>query len=62
MLIFQALEAEAVMGKFNFVYGEISKALVSMPFEELGISDEEREQVIYLFLHLKYIYIYIMNE
>lgn len=43
--IYLALEAEAVMGKFNRVYGEVSQALVGMPFDELGISDEEREQV-----------------
>lgn len=43
----QALESEAVMGRFHSVYERLSQALEGMPYDELGISDEEKEQVIY---------------
>lgn len=41
----QALESEAVMGRFHSVYERLSQALEGMPYDELGISDEEKEQV-----------------
>lgn len=41
----QALESEAVMRRFHSVYEKLSHALDGMPYEELGISDEEKEQV-----------------
>ena len=33
------------MVRFHSVYAKISRALDGMPYEELGISDEEKEQV-----------------
>ncbi|CAI9117092.1 OLC1v1018422C1 [Oldenlandia corymbosa var. corymbosa] len=43
--IYLAIEAEAMMGRFHYVYGKISRALDGMPYDELGISEEEKEQV-----------------
>ncbi|XP_042507907.1 U-box domain-containing protein 15-like [Macadamia integrifolia] len=43
--IFLAFEGEAVMGRFRATYDKINQALEGMPYEELGISDEVREQV-----------------
>ncbi|XVF63534.1 hypothetical protein PTKIN_Ptkin09bG0094400 [Pterospermum kingtungense] len=43
--IYLALESEAVMIKFHTVYQKLSKALEELPFHELDISDEVREQV-----------------
>ncbi|XP_009802470.1 U-box domain-containing protein 15-like [Nicotiana sylvestris] len=43
--IYLALESEAVMGRFHSVYERLSQALEGMPYDELGISDEEKEQV-----------------
>nr|XP_016504033.1 PREDICTED: U-box domain-containing protein 15-like [Nicotiana tabacum] len=42
--IYLALESEAVMGRFYSVYERLSQALEGMPYDELGISDEEKEQ------------------
>lgn len=41
----QALESEAVIRRYHSVYEKLSQALDGMPCEELGISDEEKEQV-----------------
>ena len=46
---FQALESEAVLGRFRTVYEKMNSALDGMPYAELGISDEVMEQV--LFMH-----------
>ncbi|KAL3514864.1 hypothetical protein ACH5RR_027581 [Cinchona calisaya] len=43
--IYLALDTEAIMGRFHSVYTKISEALDGMPYEEPGISDEEKEQV-----------------
>ncbi|KAI4336700.1 hypothetical protein L6164_015193 [Bauhinia variegata] len=43
--IYLALENEAVMIKFRSVYEELSKVLDASPWEELGISDEVKEQL-----------------
>ncbi|XP_058090639.1 U-box domain-containing protein 15 [Magnolia sinica] len=43
--IYLALESEAVMGRFHAVYEKMSQALDCMPYNEIGISDEVREQV-----------------
>lgn len=41
----QALESEAVMIRFHSVYEKISQALDGMPYAEVGISEEVKEQV-----------------
>lgn len=46
----QALESEAVMGRFHIVYEMIKQALDGMPYDQLGISDEVKEQVRHLLL------------
>ncbi|CAL9084050.1 unnamed protein product [Musa textilis] len=43
--IYLALEGEAVMVRFHMVYEKLNHALDGMPYEELGISDEVKEQV-----------------
>lgn len=43
--IYLAFETEAIMVRFHSVYAKISRALDGMPYEELGISDEQKEQV-----------------
>lgn len=46
------------MGRFHMVYEKIKESLDGMPYEQLGITDEVKEQVgllvlfLYLFLHL----------
>ena len=42
---FQALESEAVLGRFRAVYEKMNSALDGMPYAELDISDEVTEQV-----------------
>ena len=39
------LESEAVMGRFYTVYDKLNQVLDEMPYEELGISVEVKEQV-----------------
>ncbi|KAI4973111.1 hypothetical protein ZWY2020_028819 [Hordeum vulgare] len=41
----EALESEAVLGRFRTVYEKMNSALDGMPHAELGISDEVTEQV-----------------
>lgn len=41
----QSLETEAVMITFRKVYEKLSQAFDGVPFDELGISDEVKEQV-----------------
>ncbi|KAJ4964613.1 hypothetical protein NE237_016462 [Protea cynaroides] len=43
--IYLAFEGEAVMGRFHSTYEKINKALEGIPYDELCISDEVREQV-----------------
>ncbi|KAK3122001.1 hypothetical protein QOZ80_8BG0663820 [Eleusine coracana subsp. coracana] len=43
--IFLALESEAVLTKFRNVYEKMHGALNGMPYDELAISDEVKEQV-----------------
>ncbi|XP_015695819.1 U-box domain-containing protein 15 [Oryza brachyantha] len=43
--IFLALESEAVLGRFRSVYERMNSALDGMPYSELAISDEVKEQV-----------------
>ncbi|WOK99802.1 U-box domain-containing protein 15-like [Canna indica] len=51
--IYLALESEAVMGRFRTVYEMINQALDGIPYEELGISDEVKEQVELMSLQLR---------
>jgi hypothetical protein len=39
------LESEAVLGRFRAVYEKMNLALDGMPYSEIGISDEVKEQV-----------------
>ncbi|OAY67439.1 U-box domain-containing protein 15, partial [Ananas comosus] len=43
--IYLALESEAVVGRFRMVYDNLNQALDGMPYDELGVSDEVKEQV-----------------
>uniref|UniRef100_A0A0E0LFV5 RING-type E3 ubiquitin transferase n=1 Tax=Oryza punctata TaxID=4537 RepID=A0A0E0LFV5_ORYPU len=43
--IYLTLESEGVMGRFRGVYEKINMALDGMPYGELGVSDEVKEQV-----------------
>ncbi|XP_037461400.1 U-box domain-containing protein 15-like [Triticum dicoccoides] len=43
--IFLSLESEAVQGRFRAVYEKINVALDGMPYSDIGISDEVKEQV-----------------
>ncbi|KAL3619802.1 hypothetical protein CASFOL_034714 [Castilleja foliolosa] len=51
--IYLALESEAMMVRFHAVYDNISQAIDGMPYEELGISEEQKEQVELLRMQLK---------
>ncbi|PAN22262.1 hypothetical protein PAHAL_4G007400 [Panicum hallii] len=43
--IFLALESEAVLARFQAVYEMMNHALDGMPYSEIGISDEVKEQI-----------------
>ncbi|TMW87610.1 hypothetical protein EJD97_019719 [Solanum chilense] len=43
--IYLAIESEAVMRRFCSVYERLSQALENIPYDDFGISDEEKEQV-----------------
>ncbi|XP_073121071.1 U-box domain-containing protein 15-like [Henckelia pumila] len=51
--IYLALESEGMMVKFHDVYEKISRAVEGMPYDELGVSEEEREQVELLRVQLR---------
>ncbi|KAJ7966970.1 RING-type E3 ubiquitin transferase [Quillaja saponaria] len=51
--IYLALENEAVMIKFRTVYEKLSHAFDTLPSEELGISDEVKEQLDLMCLQLR---------
>ncbi|KAL9144170.1 hypothetical protein ABFS82_14G280200 [Erythranthe guttata] len=51
--IYLALESEAMMVRFHGVYDHISQAVEGMPYEELRISEEEKEQVELLCVQLR---------
>lgn len=51
--IFLALESEAVMSRFHEVYDKINQALNELPYENLGISEEVKEQVELMHMQLK---------
>ncbi|KAK6946527.1 Armadillo [Dillenia turbinata] len=43
--IYLALESEAIMCRFHAVYDKLYQALDALPYDELGISEEVKEQV-----------------
>ncbi|KAF8405535.1 hypothetical protein HHK36_010442 [Tetracentron sinense] len=51
--IYLAFESEVVMGRFHAVYDTVNRALDDMSFEDLGISDEVKEQVELMRVQLK---------
>ncbi|BAF20547.2 Os06g0726900 [Oryza sativa Japonica Group] len=51
--IYLTLESEAVMGRFRGVYEKMNMALEGMPYAELGVSDEVKEQVELISAQLK---------
>ncbi|KAH0684969.1 hypothetical protein KY285_021706 [Solanum tuberosum] len=51
--LYLALESEAVIRRFHSVYEKLSQTLDGMPYEELGISDEEKEQVELMIIQFK---------
>lgn len=51
--IYLTLESEAVMGKFDAVHDKLSQALDDIPYVELGISIEVKEQVQLMRMQLK---------
>ncbi|XP_015893053.3 U-box domain-containing protein 15 isoform X1 [Ziziphus jujuba] len=51
--IYLALESEAVMGRFQAVYDKLNQVLDEMPYNELGISVEVKEQVELMHKQLK---------
>lgn len=55
---FQAMESEGVMIRFQGVYDKMSQAFDGVPCEELGISDEVKEQVCF-FLQVPF-YIFLI--
>lgn len=51
--LYLALESEAVMSRFHAVYDKLNLALEGMPYDELGISVEVKEQVELMRMQLK---------
>ncbi|KAL5706178.1 U-box domain-containing protein 15 [Ranunculus cassubicifolius] len=51
--IYLAIEGEMIMGRFHAVYDKLNQALDGMPYNELGIADEVKEQVELLRTQLK---------
>ena len=51
-ILIQALENEAVMARFHRANEKLSQALEDLPYEELGVSEEVKEEVCTLLLSL----------
>ncbi|XP_059654169.1 U-box domain-containing protein 15 [Cornus florida] len=51
--IYLAYESEVVVGRFHAVYDKLNEALKDIPYEELGISEEVKEQVELMHKQLK---------
>ncbi|XP_072968452.1 U-box domain-containing protein 15 [Typha angustifolia] len=51
--IYLALESEAVTARFRAIYDKVNQALDGMPYDDLGVSDEVKEQVELMNLQLK---------
>ncbi|XP_068639290.1 LOW QUALITY PROTEIN: U-box domain-containing protein 15-like [Aristolochia californica] len=51
--IYLVLENEAVMGRFHGIYDRLRQALEGMPYDEMEISDEVKEQIEFMRVQLK---------
>nr|GLL30484.1 U-box domain-containing protein 15 [Ipomoea trifida] len=51
--IYLALENGAILGKFHDVYDKLNHALSEMPYAELGISDQVKQQMDEILMQLK---------
>ncbi|GAV63479.1 U-box domain-containing protein/KAP domain-containing protein, partial [Cephalotus follicularis] len=51
--IYLALESEATLARFHAIYDKLSQTLDGLPFDELEISDEVKEQVELMAMHLR---------
>ncbi|XP_034675298.1 U-box domain-containing protein 15-like [Vitis riparia] len=51
--IYLALENEAVMARFHRANDKLSQALEDLPYEELGVSEEVKEELDLVRMHLK---------
>ncbi|KAA8537410.1 hypothetical protein F0562_026903 [Nyssa sinensis] len=51
--LYLALESEAITVRFHSVYDKLSQGLDGMPYDELGISDEVKEQVELMHVQLR---------
>ncbi|XP_031493650.1 U-box domain-containing protein 15-like [Nymphaea colorata] len=51
--IYLALDSEGIAARFRSVYEKLNRALETIPYEELGISDEVKEQVELMHSQLK---------
>ncbi|KAH1099180.1 hypothetical protein J1N35_016101 [Gossypium stocksii] len=51
--IYLAMESEAVLSRFHGVYDKLNQALDGMPYDELGVSVEVKEQVELMRMQLK---------
>ncbi|EXB56308.1 U-box domain-containing protein 15 [Morus notabilis] len=51
--IYLALESEAIMVRFHTIFDKISQALDDFSYEELGISDEVKEQIELMSMQLR---------
>ncbi|XVE67305.1 hypothetical protein DITRI_Ditri08aG0150000 [Diplodiscus trichospermus] len=51
--IYLAMESEAVMCRFHAVYDKLNQALDEMPYDELGVSVEVKEQIELMRMQLK---------
>ncbi|KAK6939078.1 Armadillo [Dillenia turbinata] len=48
--LYLALESEAIMVRFHAVHDKLAQALDGLPFDEIGVSDEVKEQLLDKFL------------
>ncbi|KAL8202116.1 hypothetical protein R6Q57_011263 [Mikania cordata] len=51
--IYLILEAEAMVNRFNSVYDKLNRAMDGFPYQEIGISEEVKEQVELMCMQLK---------
>ncbi|PON90460.1 Beta-catenin [Trema orientale] len=51
--LYLALESEAIMVRFHTIFDKLSQTLDDLPFDELGISDEVKEQVELMSMQLR---------
>lgn len=58
----QALESEDVMIRFHSVYEKLNQALDGMPYAEIGISEEVKEQVCIFVFSSRILWLKILHE